>query len=170
VSLSNRYKGVFGPCLAFGRFPCFTSLLCLPCRAFVPVSLSSRVAFLSRGAVSVSGVLVFCPRASPRPCVAVAPSRSVGVGCRVAVSVFGSVWPLAFRTSVRFAHSYKCFEQVFERGFWVFLCQNFQPNLTEFGPNPKSFSNRILTESRSLCLWLPNRIRTDLKSIRILFF
>jgi hypothetical protein len=64
-----RYQTVIKPFLALfglsGLFPSFTSLLCLPCRAFVPVSLSSRVAFLSRGAVSVSGVSVSCPRACP---------------------------------------------------------------------------------------------------------
>jgi hypothetical protein len=50
------------------------------------------------------------------------------------------------RTSVR----NKC-TKVKDGTFCGYSCQNFQPNLTEFGPNLRFQSNRILTESRNLC-------------------
>jgi hypothetical protein len=77
------------------------------------------------------------------------PSRSLPV-CQ-------AVWHI--RTSVR----NKCFEQIFEAFFWVFLaiCQNFQPNLTEFLNRIFKFFNRILTESKAFALCQSNRIRTE---------
>jgi len=166
VSLSNRYKAVFCPFGAFGRFPCFTSLLCLPCRAFVPVSLSTRVASLSRGAVSVSGVSVSWPRGCPFLCLPRLPR--VGVGCRVLVAPSGLVCQgpdleQVFDKPIRTSVSNKCSKEK-TATFFGYSCQNFQPNLTEFGPNLNFQSNRILTESRNLCRCLPNRIRTESKS------
>ena len=105
-----------------------------------PVCLSRVSAFLSGGALSVSGDALGPARL--RLPVRCAVSLSVGVGCRVPVAPSGRVWPsqgveqvfdLLIRTSV----SNKC-SKVKTATFSGVSCQNFQPN-----------PDRILTESRT---------------------
>jgi hypothetical protein len=103
-----RYKTVILAFLAvLGPLPCSTSLLCAVWPAVFPACLSRGCAFLSRGALSVSGVAVGLARL--RLPVGCAVSVSVGVGCRVPVALSGPVWPsqgfeqvfdLLIRTSV----------------------------------------------------------------------
>ena len=110
------------------------------------------------------GVALFCvSRGCP---VAV----SVGVCCRVAGPVCqGSNLEQVFDKPIRTSVSNKCSKEK-TATFSEYSCQNFQPNLTEFGPNLYFQSNRILTESRNLCGSLFNRIRTESRSqVRILF-
>ena len=172
VSLSNRYKAVFGLFCGFrGGFP-VSPLYCV-CPAVALSLFPCLGVWLSyRGALCLFRACRFLALglACFRVCRGCAVSVSVGVGCRVSGPVcqgfdLEQVFDLPIRTSV----SNKCSKEKTVT-FSGYSCQNFQPNLTEFGPNPKSFFNRILSESRSVCRSLPNRIRTDLKSIRILFF
>ena len=85
-----RNKTVILAFLSFsGRLRFFTSLLCLLWPAVFPVCPSSGCGFLSRSALSVSGVwLGFARFRLPVGC---AVSVSVGVGCRVPVAPSGPV-------------------------------------------------------------------------------
>ena len=91
----------------FGRLPCFTSLLCLLWPAVCLVCVSSGCGFLSRGALSVSGVALGPARLRlPVGCavsVAVCLSRCLAPSGRLRVSNRCSICPFVqvFRTGVR---------------------------------------------------------------------
>jgi hypothetical protein len=126
-----------------GPLLCFTSLLCAVWPAVFPVCLFRGCAFLSRGALSVSGVAV----GPARVCLPIgcAVSVSVAVGCRVPVAPSGPVWPSqgveqVFDLSIRTSVSNNC-SKVKTATFSGLSCQNFQPN-------PDRISNRVLTESQ----------------------
>jgi hypothetical protein len=117
--------------------PCFTSLLCLLWPAVCLVCVSSGCGFLSRGALSVSGVALGPARLRlPVGCWV---SVSVGVGFLVPVAPFRPVWPFqgveqVFDLLIRTRVSNKCSKVKVEA---------FLANLSEFSTE----SDRISTES-----------------------
>jgi hypothetical protein len=132
VSLSNRYKAVFGPfcpvwpCL--GVWPCFGALLLLyMCAGALSSALFHRLRVPRFRGVALSGVGRFCLFVCPSVFGCRARSRGVA-GCQSVEQVFDPQL------------SNKFLKQVFE---WLFgpVCQNFQPN-------PDRISNRIRTESQ----------------------
>ena len=153
VSLSNRYTAVFGPFSGLSGGFRVSPLYCVcPAVALSPF-LCLAVWLSYRGALCLFracrflglGVALFCvSRGCP---VAV----SVGVCCCVAGPVCqGSDLEQVFDKPIRTSVSNKC-SIIKSATFSGVSCQNFQPNLTEFQPNLYFESNRILTESRTVC-------------------
>ena len=110
----------------FGRLPCFTSLLCLLWPAVFPVCLFRGCAFLSRGALSVSGEAL--GPACLRLPVGCAVSVSVAVCLLRRLALSGPVWPSqgveqVFDMLIRTSVSNKCSKVKVEA---------FLANLSEF--------------------------------------
>jgi hypothetical protein len=118
----------------------------LPC---LPLSVSARLAGCLFGGGFLCLELV-CLLSQGLP-VFVFRAVSVGVGFLVPVAPSGPVCPSqSFEQMSDLARSNKFSKHLFEWLFGLFY-QNFQPNLTEFQPNPSFELNRILTESRNPC-------------------